>query len=479
MEPEKEQMTKEEMFRMVCARSRDSLIDFEIAMNPRYEPNWHHDLMAKELENIERNGDKDFKILMVSMPPRSGKSELCSIGFPAWYLGRNPEKEIITVSYSQELAQDFGGKTKGMVESEAYKVIFPNVVLKADEQAKARWRTNKGGSYTSVGVGGALSGRGANILLIDDPTRNREEAESELIRQKTWDFFTSTAFTRLEPGGVVIIIMTRWHVDDLAGRVLANEELRKRCKVISLPAIATESNKYRDIGQALWPNRFPLDKLEEIRTAIGPYDFASLYQGNPILTENQEFNPKWFKYIDDTELYVKNTRNFLTIDTAISKKASADFTGFVDNSVDKENFWNIKAWHQKLSPAELVDTIFALYTQRRYEVIGIERTAYTDGLKPYLDMEQRKRGVFLPIIELSHEQIKKEVRIRGLIPRYASGSIFHVKGQTDEMERELMDFPKGLHDDIIDALSYQLQVADSPSIAAGSIASVFLPVGDW
>lgn len=452
-------LTPEEKVSLILQRSREHLIDFLIAVNPHYVSSWHLEEIAAELEKIEREGDKEYKVLIIMMPPRHGKSEMSTVGFPAWFLGRNPNKEIITVSYSTELALDFGAKTRSIVSTEAFKAIF-GISLKDDEQSKAKWKTDKGGSYTSVGVGGAVTGRGADVLIFDDPIKNREEAESETYRQKVWDFFTSTAFTRLEPKGVVVIILTRWHVDDLAGRILQSEELRKRTKIIHFPAIAIHDEENRKRGEALWKERFSVSALEEIKNTIGPYDWEALYQGSPILTESQEFKPEWYKYIPAIELEAKQTTNFLTVDTAISKKTQADYTGFCDNSVDQENFWNIKAWRQRLNPDELVNTLFALHEQRRYSAIGIERTTFTDGLKPYLEGEQRKRGRFLPIVELKHNQTAKEIRIRSLIPRYAAGSIRHVQGQCAALELELAQFPNGLHDDCADAVAYQLQIAE-------------------
>lgn len=454
-------------------RAREHLIDFSIATNPRYEPNWHHETISRELERIESFGDRDYKVLLVFVPPRHGKSELCSISFPAWYLGRNPDKEIITVSYSAELAQDFGGKTRGIVSGEAYPHIFQGLTLKEDEQAKAKWKTNKGGSYTSVGVGGAITGRGANILLFDDPIKNREEAESEVYREKVWQFFTSTAFTRLEPRGVVVVILTRWHVDDLAGRILANGQLKQRCKIIHFPAIATEREIKREKGEALWPERFDVQALEEIKNTIGPYDWSALYQGSPILGEFQEFKlDEWRKTIGEAEVEMKRCQRYLTVDTAISKKSQADYTGFCDNRVDSENFWYLRAWRMRLGAEELVDALFSLQVKHRYDKIGIERTVYLDGLKPYLDSEQRRRNHFLPIVELSHEQTKKEIRIRGLIPRYAAKSIYHIQGECNALEEEQLQFPNGLHDDVLDATAYQLQITEQEE--AGQL-SVFIP----
>lgn len=459
---------------MALQRARHNLVDFQILTSPTYTPNWHHDLIAKELEHIEAFGDRDYKILLVTVPPRNGKSQQCSIDFPAYYLGRNPEKEVIIASYSYDLAQDFGGKTRAKVDSLAFKEIFPEVSLKEDEKARGQWKTNKGGSYTSAGVGGAITGKGADIFFIDDPIKNREEAESETYREKTWDWFTSTAFTRLAPGGVMVIILTRWNLDDIAGRILSRTELAKRTKVMSFAAVAEKDERpYRLMGEPLWPSRFTYKALMEIKDTIGPYDWQALYQGNPILTADQEFKPQWIKTIPSLAVDAMETRNYLTIDTAMSKKAQADYTGFVDNRVNRENFWNVRAWGAKLSPEELVDNIFALHTQNKYIAIGIEKTTFTQGLKPYFDSEQRKRNTFLPFVELSHNSTAKEIRIRGLIPRYASGSIFHVEGQCKMLEDQMKTFPVGVHDDVIDALAYQLQLVDNPEV--GNEVTVFIP----
>ena len=438
-----------------------SLIDFSIVTNEKYKPNWHHEIIANELEKAEK-GTANWKILILMCPPRSGKSTETTINFPAWYLGRNPDKEIITSSYSAELALDFGGKTRTLIDSEAYRHIFPEVSLKKDEKSKAKWMTNQGGSYISVGIGGAITGRGANILIIDDPIKNREEADSELIRKKHWDWFTSTAYTRLEPNGKVILILTRWHLGDLAGLIMNNPEFASKMKVIKFPAIATEDDEYRKQGEVLWKERYPLEEVESIKRGIGIYDFSALYQQNPILSEDQEFKPNWFIERGWQEILTLNTRNYLTIDTAVSKASSADYTGIVRNYVDRENKWNIKADRMRINPKELIDLLFVLNDQDRYEKIGIEKTIYFDAIKPFLDDEMRKRDKFLNIIPLEHKQINKEVRIRGLIPRYESRSIIHIEGECDNLKDELLTFPKGMHDDILDALAYQSQIAEAP-----------------
>ena len=436
-----------------------SLIDFCIITNKFYKPNWHHRIIAQELEDIEsgRFIAGGHKILILCLPPRHGKSELASINFPAWYLGKNPNKEIITASYSVDLATKFGSKTRDLVNSENYKIIF-NTRLSLTDKSKSSWRTNEGGSYTSAGIGGPITGKGANCFLIDDVMKNREEADSQVIRDKHWDWFISTAYTRLEPNGVVVIILTRWHLDDLVGRILNHPELSKWVKMIEFPAIATRDEEHRKMEEALWPDRYPLKDLMQIKETLGPYEWSSLYQQKPITSENQEFKEYWIQYRDEAELSKKNTRKFLTVDTAVSKRDEACYTGFCDNEIDSENMWNLRAWKARISPKELIDTLFKLYDERGYERIGIEKTVYLDAIKPFLDEEQRKRQRFLPIIELRHKQIAKPIRIRGLIPRYASLSVFHIKGQCRDLEEEMLTFPKGISDDVLDATAYQAQI---------------------
>lgn len=341
------------------------------------------------------------------------------------------------------------------MESEQYRAIF-GTRLRADERAKAKWVTEAGGSYTSVGIGGPITGRGADVFILDDPIKNREEAESKTIRDKVWDWYTSTAFTRLESGGAIIVILTRWHTDDLAGRILASENAHE-WRVIKFPALAEWVEEYRDVGEALWPEKYPAEELQKIKSTIGLYDWGALYQQNPMIAETQEFHFANFKWRTQEEVDRLNTRKFLSIDTAISARAEADFTGFCENFVDRENFWNLNAWRMRLSPKELIDLIFTYHAKRSYEKIGIEKTIYSDALKPFLDDEMRRRNIFLPIVELHHNQTAKEVRIRGLLPRYESGSIFHISAR--DLEEELLSFPRGVHDDVADAAAYQLQLA--------------------
>jgi len=416
-------------------------------------------MLINLLEKVERG---ELKRLMVFMPPRHGKSEICSIQFPAWYLGKNPSREVICSSYSADLAVEFGRKTRNLFASPEYQNVFKNTTLAEDSKAAGNWNTNIGGSYKATGAGGAITGKGADIFLIDDPVKNREEAESEVVRQSKWDWYRSTARTRLNPGAAIVFVVTRWHDADLAGMILQND-VNHEWTVLSIPAIADHDEEFRKTGEALWPAQYPVSELMSIKTDVGVYEWSSLYQQQPISSELQEFKNHWFRPRKREEIEKITTRCFVTCDTAISKEAEADNTGICINWVDQENIWNFKAYKMRINPKEFIDHLFHIYETYRPEKIGIEKTIYLQTLKPFLDEEQRKRNKFLPVIELDHQQKNKELRIRGLIPRYESNSIFHIEGECADLVEEEIRFPRGVHDDVLDAAAYQLQIAAPPA----------------
>jgi len=327
------------------------LLSFSQILDPKYTVNWHHEIISQKLTqallNVEQG--KPARIIL-EIPPRHGKSELATIKFPAWALGKHPEYPIIVSSYSAELAEDFGLKTRDTLNHEHYQQIF-STALRADTQARGRWLTNEGGGYTATGVGGAITGRGFKIGIIDDPFKNREEADSEVIREKVWNWYTSTFYTRQEGISAIIVICTRWHLYDLVGRLLEQQENAEKAglieydkwDVVRFPAIADKDETYRKQGEPLWPQKFTTQNLENIKNTIGIYDWSSLYQQEPILAENAEFKADWFKYFDEEELKNKNLRYTTTIDLAISEKTSADNTVIrtVGKEPDKPNWYLI------------------------------------------------------------------------------------------------------------------------------------------
>ena len=450
-----ENLSKEEI-EAINVIAQNELVIFSALTNPRYNPAWIHEEIAYQLERVERG---EVKRLILCVPPRHGKSELGSISLPAWYLGKHPEREVIVSSYSAELAQDFGYKTRNLVNSEAYQQVF-QTRLRDDSRSKAKWLTQEGGGYTAVGVGGSITGRGANLFIIDDPFKNREEAESRVIRNKVWSWYTSTAYTRLEKDAAVVLILTRWHKDDLAGRLLeAEKNGGEHWELIKFPAIATRDEGQRKEGEALWPEKYSLEALKNIKNTVGSYDWTALYQQEPMTSETQEFKQEWFKYKTLDEVLNINTNRYMTIDTAVSQRDSADFTGSVVNLVDEQNNWHLMSWKLKVNPKELIDFIFEKWREYKLECVGIEETVYLMAIAPFLNNAMRERNEFINIVPLKHSQTAKETRIRSLIPRYESGSIYHIRSKCEDLEDNLLDFPKGVHDDVVDAAAYQTQIA--------------------
>lgn len=422
-----------------------------------YRENWHHKLIMDALERVERG---ELRKLMIFVPPRHGKSEIASINFPAWYFGRNPKKNIIAASYNSDLAVGFGRKARNIVSSAEYRNLFSGVSLAEDSQAAGRWITNQGGEYTAVGIGGGTTGRGADILLIDDPVKDKQEAESPVIQERNIGWYRSVARTRLSPQGAIVIIQTRWHDKDLAGMILAEQH---DWEIIELPAIAESDDEFRKTGEALWPAQYSVEELRSIEADAGTELFSALYQQSPISYKSQVFKKSLFKYRTLANVEELMTRNFVTIDPAPGKSESADFIGVCVNYVDSENKWNVKAYRVKFDSSALIQLLFKLYADTHFEKVGIEKGMYKDVLKPFLDAEMITRNVFFTVVELDHGQRSKELRIHGLKPRYEAGGIYHIEGYCKDLEEELLRFPKSAHDDVMDAEAYQLQIAEPPS----------------
>ena len=448
-----------ELARRELARRR--LTDFILFNFPQYKVNWHHRVLIEKLEQVERG---ELKRLIVTMPPRHGKSEIVSVQFPAWAIGRNKDRNIIEASYSGDLAVDFGRQVRNIIAGDKYKHLFPHLTLAEDSQAKGKWNTNGRGAYNAVGVGGATTGKGADILIIDDPIKNRQDAESEVVRESTWDWYTSTALTRLSPDGAVVAVMTRWHDDDLVGRIEKTADYSK-WEVLNLPAVAIEDEQYRKKGEALWADFFTLAKLEAMKRDIGSYDWSSLYQGQPLDSDSQEFRKDMIHYRSEDDIKDKRLNRYLTIDLAFSDKETADDIGFCDNRVDPRNCWNLRAWKRKLNPKDFIDYLFILHAENNYKQIGIldKHSQYEIVIKAFIEEECRKRNKFLPVIGIKTQDKSKELRIRALLPRYLNAAVYHLEGACVDLEEQLLRFPKGVHDDVVDATAGQVDFAQPPN----------------
>lgn len=262
--------------------------DWLPTVTPSYTWDWQHLVYIRKYLDKVTAGEIDR--LMLFMPPRHGKSEMTTVRYPVWRLKRNPTMRIIVGAYNQTLANKFSRKARKIAQGE---------LLPSRERAAAEdWETEQGGGLRAVGVGGGITGQGGDLIIIDDPVKNREEANSQTYRDKVWDWYTDDLYTRLEPGGAMILIMTRWHEDDLAGRILASEDA-PNWEVVNLPALAEENDPLgRPLGMALCPERYDEEKLQSIATVLGSWSFAALYQQRPAPAEGGMFKRAWFSIVD-------------------------------------------------------------------------------------------------------------------------------------------------------------------------------------
>ena len=456
-----------------------SFAEYCVLVDPKYQLEWFHAEIAKKLEQGYKRLMRGENVrLMITMPPRHGKSDTSTQKFPSWVLGKSPDIPVMVSSYSDDLATDFGMLTRTVMTSDAYSLMF-DTKLRADAKAKGKWITDKGGSYTAVGVGGALTGRGFKIGIIDDPFKNREEADSPVVRESRYNWYRSTFYTRQEGNTMIVFIMTRWHEDDLAGRVLKDaQEAKERgdpydeWEVIEYKALATEDDERRKEGEALWPGKFNREKLLTMKAAMGSYEFSALYQQTPIDEENRKFKQDWFRYRSYEQVRDMQTYNIMTIDPRgkDSIKSGTDFIGITVNFRDSDNNWNLMSERVKLSATDLIDMMFTNWSRYRLHKIGIEDNQFTQGLMVSIRQEMKLRGVYLDIELMRHGGTQKELRIETLVPRYENGGIFHLTqdgvNQCADLEEELKLFPKAANDDASDSAAYQTFIEGRPATPA-------------
>jgi predicted phage terminase large subunit-like protein len=422
------------------SKSRKSLIQYAKHMYPGYKDPAHIQLIAKHLEMLERG---DIKRLAVFMPPRHGKSMLCSEFFPAWYLGNNPNEFVIQSTYAQELADDFGRKVRNQVVSPDFNSVFPQVGLRSDSTSAKRFHTVQGGTYSAVGAGGAITGRGAHLLIIDDPIKGREDAESAVQRKNLIEWYKAVAYTRLQPGGKIIIVQTRWHQEDLAGYIL--NESGEDWKVLDLPAID-------DSGNALWPEAYSKEDLEKIKATVGTRVWSALYQQQPTNEEGSIIKRDWWNvYLEEkipTLSYI-----IQSYDTAYSTRSSADFSACTtwgvftardENNVPYAAAILLDAWKDRLEYPDLRKKAQDSYYEWRPDQVLIEKKASGQSLIQDL----RRAGV--PVITYSPDRDKIS-RTHSVASMFEGGLVFTMdQDWTKSVIEESAQFPYGKHDDIHD-----------------------------
>ena len=405
----------------------------------------HLVLLAKRLERVTSGA---CRRLMIFMPPRHGKSETVTVHYAAWRIERDPRENVILGCHSQKLADRFSRKVRRIATDH-------RLPLSHDRKAVDEWETREGGGMRAVGVGAGITGFGGSLVIIDDPVKSRADAESLTLRDKTYEWFTDDIYTRLTPDGAVILIQTRWHDDDLAGRLLKRmaENEGDKWEVLSLPALSNGSRGdplYRPEGHALWAKRYDRRRLKRIRSAIGHYSFASLYQQQPTLKEGDQFKREWFtKIVDEAPAGLTWIR---TYDLAISTATHADRTAsFLVGRTKKDEYYIDGARVARMDYPQ----------QRRYI---LDRVRSEVGAVHYIEDALHAKG-------LIHD-LKRElgphggrVKLRGVVsdkftrslPFSAaaeSGRVFLVKGTwNQDFIDEVCEFPKGRHDDQVDAIS--------------------------
>jgi len=437
------QPSQQEAARELLARrkARAGLLAFAEYTNPAYIPAPHHALIAAKLEAVERG---EIKRLMITMPPRHGKSELASRRFPAWYIGRNPGKQIIAASYNSDLASDFGREVRNIVSSPEYSKLF-GTALAADSQAANRWHTDAGGMYVAAGVGTAITGRGADILLIDDPFKDREEADSEIRRGRVWDWYTSTAYTRLMPGGAVVIINTRWHDDDLSGRLLADMQGGgDQWDVLSLPAI-------RPDGSALWPEWYPLERLEQIRSVLPARDWNSLYQQNPIPDDGDYFKSDWLNDYDQLPdgLSVYGASDYAVTD------GGGDYTEHGVFGIDTAgNVYVLDWWRGQTSSDVWIERKCDLILSHSPVCWFGEAGPIRRAVEPFMMRRMQERNAICRIEWLA-SIADKEARARSIQGLASMGRLYFPKNAPwkGDVQAQMLRFPAGKHDDAVDVFS--------------------------
>ena len=449
---------EQELAKRILSRKR--LLPFVERFNPDYLAGWVHKDICQRLEKFsEQVANKESPRLMLFMPPRHGKSTLASVAFPAWHLGRHPDHEFISCSYSGSLAMSFSRKVRQLLREPVYKNVFEKSRLDKDSQSIESWQTTQGGGYVAAGVGGGITGKGANVLVIDDPVKNREDAESDNNREATWDWYTSTAYTRLSPGGGILVILTRWHDDDLAGRLLKQaEDGADQWEVIRYPAIAEIDENFRKQGESLHPERYNVDALEQIRKAIGPRDWSALYQQNPVSDEGDYFSRDMIRYYEYDEIDTAELNYYCAWDLAIGQRDRNDYSvGIVVGIDEYDHLYVVDVVRGKYDGFELVEQILDLYETWRPGIVGIERGHIEMALGPFLQKRTRERGLSEAYFkDLKVGRRDKEARARAIQGRMQQGMVYFPKDAvwTGTMVAELLRFPNGTHDDQVDALAW-------------------------
>ena len=434
----------------------DDLIEFCKRMMPDFIVGKHHRILADMLMDIEK-GVKDRAC--VNIPPRHGKSQLVSIFFPAWYLGRNPDKKVMMVSHTTDLAVDFGRKVRNLLGLADYKAIFPTVKLATDSKSAGRWNTSVGGEYYACGVGSALAGRGAHLLLVDDPHSEQDVINGNFsVFEKAYEWFTFGARTRLMPGGSVAIIQTRWHMDDLTGRVvkdMSQNEKSDQYDVVEFPAIVEIEDKESGelIEKPLWPEFFDMAALERTKASMPLFQWNAQYQQQPTAEEAAIVKREWWQ-IWEKENPPPCEYIIMSLDSAAEKHNRADYTALTTWGVffnEETNAYNIillNSIKDRFEFPELKELAMEEYTMWEPDVFIVEKKS--SGVALYQEM--RRMGLVIQEFTPHRGSGDKLARLNSVSDIIASELVWVPQTRwAEEVVEEIAGFPFMSNDDLVDS----------------------------
>jgi len=422
---------------------------------PTFIAGRHHAKMAEAFERVAKG---ECKRLIINMPPRHTKSEFASYLLPAWFLGKFPHKKIIQTSHTAELAVGFGRKVRNLVDQEVYAKIFPGVGLQQDSKAAGRWATNKGGDYFAIGVGGAVTGKGADLLIIDDPHSEQEAALAEInpeIYDKTYEWYTSGPRQRLQPGGAIVIVMTRWSKKDITARVLKAEAVRggTEWEVIEFPAILP-SNK------PLWPEFWSEEELKALQEELPHSKWMAQYQQNPTSDATAIIKREWWQIWEgDSPPHCDFV--LMSWDTAFEKSQRADYSALTtwgvfykddDTGVPQANIILLDAFRERMEFPRLKQVAIEYYRDWEPDGVIIEKKA--SGAPLIYEM----RAMGIPVQEFTPVKGNDKItRLNAVADIFASGRVWAPNTHwAEEVIEEVASFPSGEHDDYVDSTSLAL-----------------------
>ena len=463
--------------------ARRHLLPFIHRFFPDYLAGWFHkDLCARLEKFLDDVIAQKSPRLMLFVPPRHGKSMTVSQCFPPWAIGKYPHLEFICTSYTESLQTDFSKQIQRMVRSPEYKMLFPGVTIPKGYESVTRWQVSKDGErpqggILAAGVGGGLTGRGAHIGIVDDPVKNAEEADSETMRAMVKNWYSSVFYTRLAPGGGILIVQTRWHDDDLSGWLLrcmkeAEKEMEEtgvwpadadRWEVVVYPAVATEDEQYRKKGEALHPERFSIDLLNKIKRTLIPRHWSALYQQTPVAEEGEFFRREMIRtYQPGGSPPLKDLDIYCAGDLAISTRETADWTVFVVAGLDKDdNLWILDVRRGRWDTDGIINQIVDIHKVWKPLRFGIERDKVAIAIaSPLRKRIEKDRLYGLTVEDLHIAGRDKRARARLIQGRMGLGKVLLPAGALwlDQWINEYLRFDSGVNDDCVDAGAWLAQM---------------------